>query len=184
MLASVASSEDVLQEAFLRFDRAYRAAQAGGGTRIESPRAYLSAVVTRLSIDELKSARVRRESYSGIWLPEPVVTDSDSPLMRAQGDPQAHAESAESLSMAFLLVLDRLNPVERAVFLLHDVFGYDFTEIAGIVDRSEVNCRQIATRARKRVRAEKPRLDADRARRDATAQRFFAAMMSGDMDEL
>jgi RNA polymerase sigma-70 factor, ECF subfamily len=184
MLASVASTEDILQEAFLRFDRVSRAAEAGEGTAIGSPRAYLSAVVTRLAIDELKSARVRRETYSGIWLPEPVVTDADSPLLRAQADPQAHAETAESLSMAFLLVLDRLKPVERAVFLLHDVFRYEFAEIAAIVDRTEVNCRQIATRARKRVREEKPRLDADRARRDATARRFFEAMTNGDIDGL
>ena len=184
MLASVASTEDILQEAFLRFDQASRRAEAGDGTPIESPRSYLSAVVTRLAMDELKSARVRRETYSGIWLPEPVVTDTDSPLARAQADPQAHAATAESLSMAFLLVLDRLNPVERAVFLLHDVFGYEFSEIAPIVDRTEANCRQIATRARKRVREDKPRLDADRARRDQTARRFFEAMTSGNIEGL
>jgi RNA polymerase sigma-70 factor (ECF subfamily) len=184
MLGSVASSDDILQEAYLRFDRACQAADAGESRPIDSPKAYLSAVVTRLAIDELRSARARRETYSGIWLPEPVMTDTDSPLIPPQTDPQAHAEAAESLSMAFLLVLDRLNPVERAVFLLHDVFGYDYAEIAGIVDRSEVNCRQIAARARKRVREEKPRLDADRARRDETARRFFEAMTSGDMDRL
>ena len=184
MLGSVASTEDILQEAFLRFDRASTAAEAGAGTPIESPKAYLSAVVTRLAIDELKSARVRRESYAGIWLPEPVVTDTDSPLIRVHADPQAHAETAESLSMAFLLVLDRLNPVERAVFLLHDVFGYEFSEIAEIVDRNEVNCRQIASRARKRVRQERPRLDADRALREETARRFFEAMTAGDIDGL
>jgi RNA polymerase sigma-70 factor (ECF subfamily) len=184
MLGSVASTEDILQETFLRFDRAAKAADAGDAAAIENPKAYLSAVVTRLAIDELKSARVRRETYSGIWLPEPVVTDTDSPLLRAQTDPQAHAEAAETLSMAFLLVLDTLNAVERAVFLLHDVFAYEFSEIAEIVGRSEVNCRQIARRARKRVRAEKPRLDADRVRRDATARRFFEAMTSGSIDEL
>ena len=181
MLGSVASSEDILQESFLRFDRASKAAEAGTGPRIESPRSFLSAVVTRLAIDELKSARARRERYGGIWLPEPVVTDPDSPLARAQADPHAHAEAAESLSMAFLLVLDRLNPIERAVFLLHDVFGYEFAEVAPIVDRSEVNCRQIAARARKRVREERPRLDADRQRRDETAKRFFDAMSVGDV---
>ena len=172
MLGSVASTNDVLQEAYLRFDRASQAAASGDGAPIESAKAYLSAVVTRLAIDELKSARVRRETYSGIWLPEPVVTDSD---------PYANAELAESLSMAFLLVLDRLNPVERAVFLLHDVFGYGYPEIAAIVGRSEVNCRQIAARARKRVREERPRLDADRARRNETARRFFEAMSAGDV---
>jgi RNA polymerase sigma-70 factor (ECF subfamily) len=184
MLGSAASTEDILQEAYLRFDRASSADEAGVCAPIESPRAYLSAVVTRLAIDELRSARVRRESYSGIWLPEPVVTDADSPLTRAQGDPQAHAETAETLSMAFLLVLDRLNPVERAVFLLHDVFGYTFAEIAEIVDRTDVSCRQIAARARKRVREERPRLDTDRARRDRTARRFLEAMGTGDVDAI
>lgn len=181
MLGSAASTDDVLQEAFVRFDRACRAAAAGEGPAIESARAYLSAVVTRLAIDELKSARVRRESYSGIWLPEPLLTDADSPLVRAEQDPHAHAEAAETLSMAFLLVLDRLNPIERAVFLLHDVFGYDFAEIATIVDRTQVNCRQIAARARRRVREERPRLDADRERRTDTARRFFDAMTTGDV---
>ena len=168
MLGSVATTDDILQEAWLRFARAQD---------VESPKAFLSTVVTRLAIDELKSARVRRETYSGIWLPEPVVTDSP-------GDPHANAELAESLSMAFLLVLDRLNPLERAVFLLHDVFGYDFAEIAAIVERSEVNCRQIAARARKRVREDRPQIDTDPVRREQTARRLFEAMNSGDMDAL
>ena len=196
MLGSVASAEDILQEAFLRYDRAARDAEAGSGPRIESAKAYLAAIVTRLAIDELKSARVRRESYVGVWLPEPVVTDEGSgagsaasPLPRLAvgdrvADPEAHAETAETLSMAFLLVLDRLNPVERAVFLLHDVFGYEFREIADIVGRSEVNCRQIAARARRRVRAERPRLEPDRHRRDEVARQFFAAMTAGDVDAL
>jgi RNA polymerase sigma-70 factor (ECF subfamily) len=173
MLGSVASAEDVVQDAFLRFDRARQR-----GDRIDSPKAYLSAIVTRLAIDETRSARVRRETYVGEWLPEPIVTDS------ADLDPAAQAEAAETLSMAFMLVLDRLDPVERAVFLLHEVFGYEFAEIATIVDRSEVNCRQIAVRARRRVRAEKPRLDADRRQRDETAQRFFEALTAGDVDRL
>jgi RNA polymerase sigma-70 factor (ECF subfamily) len=172
MLASVASAEDVVQEAFVRFDRATRE-----GTEVDSPKSYLSAVVTRLAIDELKSARSRRETYVGTWLPEPLVTDTAP-------DPAEQAEAAETLSMAFLLVLDRLNPVERAVFLLHDVFGYEFAEVASIVDRSEANCRQIAVRARRHVRAEKPRLDASRRERDAVAHRFFEAMTSGDVDGL
>src|SRR3954454_3689930 len=184
MLGSVASSDDILQEAYLRFDRACQTAEAGQSRPIESPKAYLSAVVTRLAIDELRSARVRRETYSGIWLPEPVVTDTDSPLIPPQTDPQAHAEAAETLSMAFLLVLDRLNPVERAVFLLHDVFGYEYGEIAPIVGKSEVNCRQIAARARRQVQGEKPRLDASRRARHDVARRFFCAMQSGDVDAL
>lgn len=175
MLGSVASTEDILQEAFLRFTRS---------EDVESAKAFLSAVVTRLAIDELKSARIRRESYSGIWLPEPVVTDTDSPLLHPPADPQFHAELSESLSMAFLLLLDRLNPIERAVFLLHDVFGYEFSEIATIVERTEVNCRQIATRARRRVRERRPSLDADTGRRDETASRLLNAMMAGDMDTL
>ncbi|MFL5755309.1 MAG: RNA polymerase sigma-70 factor [Chloroflexota bacterium] len=176
MLASVASAEDVLQEAFLRFDAAVRE-----GTAIASPKAYLSAVVTRLAIDELRSARVRREAYVGTWLPEPLLTDTTNEVAI---DPAAHAEAAETLSMAFLLVLDRLNPVERAVFLLHDVFGYEYAEIAPIVGKSEVNCRQIAARARRQVQGEKPRLDASRRARHDVAQRFFSAMRSGDVDDL
>jgi RNA polymerase sigma-70 factor (ECF subfamily) len=172
MLGSVASAEDVLQEAFVRFDRAIRE-----GTTVESSKPYLSAVVTRLAIDELKSARVRRETYVGTWLPEPLMTDTSV-------DPAGHIEAAETLSMAFLLVLDRLDAVERAVFLLHDVFGYEFDEIASIVDRSTANCRQIAVRARRRVRAERPRIDADRQAREEVARRFFAAMTSGDIDGL
>jgi RNA polymerase sigma-70 factor, ECF subfamily len=172
MLGSVGPAEDVLQEAFVRFDRAIEQ-----GTAIASPKAYLSAIVTRLAIDELKSARVRREMYVGTWLPEPLVTDTSV-------DPAGHVDAAETLSMAFLLVLDRLNAVERAVFLLHDVFGYGFDEVASIVGRSEANCRQIAVRARRRVRAERPRLDADRHAREAVARRFFEAMTSGDMEAL
>jgi RNA polymerase sigma-70 factor (ECF subfamily) len=178
MLSSVASAEDIVQEAFVRFDRASRE-----GTAIDSPKAYLSAVVTRLAIDDLKSARVRRETYVGTWLPEPLVTDSLVDRTTSI-DPAAHAEAAETLSMAFLLVLDRLNPVERAVFLLHDVFGYGFGEIAEIIDRSEENCRQIAVRARRHVRDEKPRLDASRRERDEVARRFFEAMTTGDVEGL
>jgi RNA polymerase sigma-70 factor, ECF subfamily len=172
MLGSVGSAEDIVQEAFLRFDRAARE-----GSAIDSPKAYLSAVVTRLAIDELRSARVRRETYVGTWLPEPLVTDS--PM-----DPAAHVEAAETLSMAFLLVLDRLSPVERAVFLLHDVFGYEFAETATIVDRSEANCRQIAVRARRRVQAEKPHLDVSRRERDEVADRFFEALRAGDVERI
>jgi RNA polymerase sigma factor (sigma-70 family) len=138
MLASASEAEDVVQEAFLR----YQAALADGST-VESTKAYLSAVVTRLAIDELKSARKRRETYSGQWLSEPAVTD--------HLDPESHIEEAESLSMAFLLLLDRLTPVERAVFLLHDVFAYEFSEIAAMVAKTEANCRQIAVRARRRI---------------------------------
>jgi RNA polymerase sigma-70 factor (ECF subfamily) len=173
MLGSVSEAEDVLQEAFLRYQRAL-----DDGADVESPKAYLSAVVTRLAIDELRSARARRETYVGQWLPEPLLTDP------AQPDPAAVAEQADALSMAFLLLLERLSPVERAVFLLHDVFGYDYGEIAEIVGKSEANCRQIAARARRHMEAGKPRFEASRRRRDELAARFFAAVAEGDVDAL
>jgi RNA polymerase sigma-70 factor (ECF subfamily) len=173
MLSSVGDAEDLVQEAFLRYERAL-----AGGDEIESPKAYLSAVVTRLAIDHLRSARVRRERYVGQWLPEPLLTDEGAE------DPAAHAEQADSLSMAFLLLLERLSPVERAVFLLHDVFGYGYDEIAQIVGKSEANCRQLATRARRHVEAEKPRFEASRRQRDELAARFFAAASKGDLDGL
>jgi RNA polymerase sigma-70 factor (ECF subfamily) len=172
MLGSVGAAEDIVQDAFLRFQGALSAA-----AEIGSPKAYLSAVVTRLAIDQLRSARVRRESYVGEWLPEPLLTDDDA-------DPAAHAEEADTLSMAFLLVLERLTPVERAVFLLHDVFAYGYDEIAAIVGKSEANCRQLALRARRHVEAEKPRFDVEREARDELAQRFFAAVAHGDLDGL
>jgi RNA polymerase sigma-70 factor (ECF subfamily) len=173
MLSSVADAEDIVQEAFVRYERAL-----AGGDEIESPKAYLSAVVTRLAIDHLRSARVRRERYVGQWLPEPLLTDEGAE------DPAAHAEQADSLSMAFLLLLERLSPVERAVFLLHDVFGYGYDEIAPIVGKSEANCRQLASRARRHVEAEKPRFEASRRERDELAARFFAAASEGDVDGL
>jgi RNA polymerase sigma-70 factor (ECF subfamily) len=170
MLASVSEAEDVVQEAFLRYERALTE-----GTAIDSPKAFLSAVVTRLSIDELRSARVRRETYVGEWLPEPLLTEDD---------PAARAEEADSLSMAFLLLLERLSPVERAVFLLHDVFGYGYDEVAPIVDKSEANCRQLALRARRHIESERPRFDASRKKRDELASRFLAAVTDGDLDSL
>jgi RNA polymerase sigma-70 factor, ECF subfamily len=172
MLGTVSDAEDIVQEAFLRYERAL-----GEGTRVESTRAYLSAVTTRLAIDHLRSARVRRESYVGQWLPEPLLTDDPD-------DPAAHAEQADSLSMAFLLVLERLNPVERAVFLLHDVFGYGYDEVAAIVGRSEANSRQLATRARRHLEARKRRFDASRQEQRELAERFFAAVTDGDVDRL
>jgi RNA polymerase sigma-70 factor (ECF subfamily) len=172
MLASVSEAEDVVQDAFLRYQQAL-----GDGVDVASPKAYLSAVVTRLCVDHLRSASKRRETYVGQWLPEPLLTD-------AAADPVAQAEQADSLSMAFLLVLERLNPVERAVFLLHDVFDYGYDEIAAIVGKSEANCRQLAARARRHVKAEKPRFDASGEQRDELAARFFAAFSEGDLDGL
>jgi RNA polymerase sigma-70 factor, ECF subfamily len=173
MLATVGDAEDVVQEAFLRYHRAIEA-----GTVVESPKAYLSAVTTRLAIDHLRSARVRRETYVGTWLPEPLLTDPGAP------DPAQASADADSLSMAFLLVLERLNPLERAVFLLHDVFGFEFTEIADIVAKSPDNCRQVAVRARRHVTTERPRFAASRAERDELADRFVAAVADGDVGSL
>jgi RNA polymerase sigma-70 factor (ECF subfamily) len=178
MLGSVADAEDIVQEAFLRYHRVV----ADGG-QIKSPKAFLSAVTTRLSIDQLRSARSHRESYIGPWLPEPMLTDPAAPGPAAP-DPAAHAEDADSLSMAFLLLLERLSPTERAVFLLHDVFDYDYAEIAGIIGKGEDNCRQLARRARQHVVEHKPRFDASRRERDELATRFFAAMGDGDMSGL
>jgi RNA polymerase sigma-70 factor (ECF subfamily) len=168
MLGSASEAEDVVQEAFLRYHR-----ESSSGTAVDSPKAYLSTITTRLAIDQLRSARVRRERYVGTWLPEPVVTDAES-------DVEAHAETADSLSMAFLVLLESLTPVERAVFLLHDVFDYGYEEIARVVGRNEQNCRQIAVRARRQVEAKRPRFEADRRQREELAQRFFEAVTNGD----
>jgi RNA polymerase sigma-70 factor (ECF subfamily) len=173
MLGSVTEAEDVVQETFLRYHRAL-----SEGAEIESAKAYLSAVITRLSIDQLRSARSRRETYVGEWLPEPLLADEGST------DPAGHAEQADSLSMAFLLLLERLSPVERAVFLLHDVFGYGYGEVAQIVDKSEDNCRQLALRSRRHIEQEKPRFEASRQEREQLAARFFAAVGGGKMDGL
>jgi RNA polymerase sigma-70 factor, ECF subfamily len=173
MLGSVAEAEDVVQDAFLRYEGAVE--RSG---KIESPKAYLSAVTTRLAIDELRSARARREQYIGEWLPEPLLTD-ESAL-----DGVRYVEEADSLSMAFLLVLERLTPVERAVFLMHDVFDYGYDEIAQIVGKSEANCRQLAVRARRHVVEEKPRFETSARRRDELADRFFDALGDGDVESL
>jgi RNA polymerase sigma-70 factor (ECF subfamily) len=171
MVGSVSEAEDLVQETFLRWQRA-----VADGVVIESLKAFLSATVTRLAIDQLRSARQRREEYVGTWMPEPLVTDGN--------DPAQSVEQADSLSMAFLLLLERLTPVERAVFLLHDVFNYDYDEVAGIVGKSEANCRQLALRARKHVEEERPRFEASASARDELAARFFGALGRGDLDGL
>jgi RNA polymerase sigma-70 factor, ECF subfamily len=173
MISSVSEAEDIVQEAFLRIHRA-----EAEGTRIESPKAYLSAVTTRLSIDHLKSARMRRAQYVGPWLPEPLLTDDSAT------DVAAHAETADSLSMAFLVLLESLTPVERAVFLLREVFDYGYDEIARIVDRTEDNCRQLYVRARRHVDEGRPRFEASRKQRDELVERFFAAAERGDFAAL
>jgi RNA polymerase sigma-70 factor, ECF subfamily len=172
MLGSVAEAEDVVQETFIRYHRALE-----DGTDIESPKAYLSATATRLAIDNLRSARVRRERYVGTWLPEPLVTDTEE-------DVAQHAETADSLSLAFLVVLESLSPVERAVFLLREVFDYRYDEIASVVGKTEDNTRQLAVRARRRVDERRPRFEASRRQRAELAERFFAAVDNGDTEGL
>jgi RNA polymerase sigma-70 factor (ECF subfamily) len=181
MLGSVSEAEDIVQEAFLRYHRAL-----AGAAPPESPRAYLSAVTTRLGIDHFRSARVRRETYPGEWLPEPLLTGAAAgpAPARVALDPADAAEQADSLSMAFLLLLERLSPVERAVFLLHDVFSYGYDETARIVGKSEDNCRQLARRARQHVSAGRPRFESAPGEREELASRFFAAVGDGDMDGL
>jgi RNA polymerase sigma-70 factor (ECF subfamily) len=171
MLGSVADAEDVVQEAMLRLH------QVQENEEIASPAAYLTTITTRLAIDQLRSARVKREQYFGPWLPEPVVTSDDDRVAEA-------AETADSLSLAFLVLLESLSPVERAVFLLHDVFDYDYDEIAKIVGKTSVNTRQLATRARRHVEERKPRFDADQQQREELADRFFAAAQDGNVDGL
>lgn len=178
MTGSVGDAEDIVQDALVGLTRAERA-----GTVISDLKAYLATSVTRLGINHLASARVRRETYVGEWLPEPVVVLGDRP------GPAEHAELADSLSMAFLVLLEALSPTERAVFLLREAFGYGYPDIARIVGKSEVNCRQIFARAGKRIpaaarAAEGPPSPARRAEGDAFARRFFEAAAGGDMDAL
>jgi RNA polymerase sigma-70 factor (TIGR02957 family) len=169
MLGSVSEAEDVVQEALLRVHQALR-----GGERIASPRAFVATVTTRLAINELRSARVRRERYFGEWLPEPIITDGD-------GDPAEQAEMADSLSLAMLVLLERLSPQQRAVLLLHDVFDYDHAQIAEIIGKSEGAVRQLATRARRHVKQRRPRFQTTREQRDELARRFFQASEQGDL---
>src|SRR4051794_34501835 len=169
MLGSVSESEDVAQEALLRLTR-----QEGP---IDEPAAWITTVTTRLSINVLRSARARREAYVGPWLPEPLLEDP------APG-PASRAELADSLSLALLVLLEQLNPVERAAYLLREVFGYEYAQIGEIIEQTEVNSRQLVTRARKRLEADRPRFDADEAARDALLERFLAAAEEGDLEAL
>ena len=178
MTGSVGDAEDIVQDAFLGLTRARQA-----GTTITDPKAYLTTTVTRLGINHLRSARVRRETYVGDWLPEPIVVPADGP------GPAEHAELADSLSMAFLVLLEALSPVERAVFMLREAFGYSYPDVAGITGKTEVNCRQIFARARQRIaaggqaRGSTPS-PARRAETEELARRFFATADGGDMDVL
>jgi RNA polymerase sigma-70 factor, ECF subfamily len=169
MLGSVSEAEDVAQEALLRLTSQENA--------IDEPAAWVTTVATRLSINVLRSARARREAYVGPWLPEPLLEDPAP-------SPASHAELADSLSLAMLVLLERLTPVERAAYLLREVFGYEYAEIADIIERTEVNSRQLVTRARKHLEAERPRFDADEAARDALLERFLAAAEEGDLRAL
>ncbi|MEU8793240.1 RNA polymerase sigma-70 factor [Streptomyces sp. NPDC048643] len=169
ILGSVTEAEDAVQETWLRW--------AASRTQPRSARAYLAAVVTRISIDVLRSARVRREEYVGPWFPEPLLDDPYE-------DPERSAELADSLSMAALLLLERLSPLERAVFVLREVFGFGFGDIAAAVGRSDTACRQLAVRARRHMDAGRPRFEVDRRAREELAGRFFDAFREGDVDGL
>jgi RNA polymerase sigma-70 factor, ECF subfamily len=169
ILGSVSEAEDAVQETWVRYETS--AAQP------RSAKAFLSAAVTRISIDVLRSARVRREEYVGQWFPEPLLSDPYQ-------DPERSAELADSVSMAALLLLERLSPLERAVFVLREVFGFSFPEVASAVGRSEAACRQLAVRARRHVDAGRPRFEADRRKREELASRFFGALREGDVDGL
>jgi RNA polymerase sigma-70 factor, ECF subfamily len=169
MLGSVSDAEDVVQESFVRYRRAI-----DDGVVVDSTRPYLASIATRLSLDHLKSARVQRETYVGMWLPEPLLADP-------MPDVSAHAEIADSLSTAFLVLLETLSPTERAVFLLRDVFAYEFDEIAPVVGKSADNCRQLLVRARKHIDERRPRYEASREQKRELADRFFAAVEVGDV---
>ena len=171
MLGSVSEAEDVVQEGFLRLHRVRES-----GERIESPRAYLSTVVARLSIDQLRSARVRRETYVGEWLPEPLLASADDPAHRA--------EMADSLSLAFLVLLESLSPEQRAAFLLHEVFDEPYERVAEIIATSEENARQLVSRARRHVEERRPRFEVSREQQEQLAASFFAATEGGDLEAL
>ncbi len=170
MLGSVMDAEDIVQETYLQWQRR-------GDIVVASPKAFLSTIVTRQSINHLHAAHTQRETYPGPWLPEPLI---------AEGEPDIADTTVlhESLSMAFLVLLESLTPVERAIFLLHDVFAYDFHEIAGIVGKGEANCRQIARRARQQIQAQRPRFDPDPVHREQLMEQFIAAVTDGDLSGL
>jgi RNA polymerase sigma-70 factor, ECF subfamily len=167
MLGSVTEAEDVVQDAYLRWHGADRAV-------VDDPRAYLTRTVVRLCLDQMKSARARREEYVGVWLPEPIVN--------TQVDPEMQTELADTVSMALLVALERLSPAERAAYLLHEVFDQDYGEIAKALDRSEAACRQLVSRAREHVQASRPRFSPNREQQQRLISAFFSAIRSGDVD--
>ena len=170
MLGSAADAEDVLQDAYIRWQRAK-------GADVRSPKDYLSTTVTRLALDHLRSARVRREVYVGPWLPEPLVGVDAS-------DPLAATTLAESLSTAFLVLLERLTPTQRAAFLLREVFAFEYADIARILRSNEANARQLVQRAKRQVTEGRPRFTSDSRQADELVRRFLTACTTGDMDGL
>jgi RNA polymerase sigma factor (sigma-70 family) len=193
MVGSVSEAEDIVQDAFLRLQRSGQLPAAGHASQtpdrvpladdparggaiapVRSPEAYAATITTRLAIDHLRSARARREAYVGPWLPEPLLTDADA-------DPAHRIERDETLSMAFLVLLERLSPVERAVFVLREVFQYEYEDIAEIVGKEPGNCRQIMARARRHIEDQRPRFEASPQRRMELAEQFLAALNDGDV---
>ncbi|MBA3637097.1 MAG: RNA polymerase sigma-70 factor [Rubrobacteraceae bacterium] len=170
MTGSVMEAEDAVQEAYLRWQQASE-------DEVRSPSSYLSTVVTRLCIDRLRSARVRREQYVGPWLPEPLLGEQAREI-------ESKADLEDTLSMAFLVLLESLTPVERAVFLLREVFGYEYAEIAALVGKSEANCRQISRRARQSVAARRPRFESSPQQEERLMEGFLQASLGGDMEAL
>src|SRR5580692_5117875 len=167
MLGTRSDAEDIVQDAYLRW-------QSASQEEVRAPKSYLTTVVARLSLDSLKSARRKRETYVGEWLPEPLVEPSGSSAV----------EMAESLSLAFLHILETLSPDERVAFLLREVFEADYAEIAATLDTSEANCRQLIARARKHIRDRRPRFQVDRARQQSVLQQFLIAAQTGDPSKL
>ncbi len=173
MVGSAMDAEDLVQDAYLRW-------QSAATEEIDNPKAFLTTVVTRLAIDHYRSARVQREQYVGSWLPEPILTDVNKRVIH-DGDPVA---LADTVSMAFLVLLETLSPAQRAVFLLRDVFDFPYRDIAAIVDQSEPSCRQMASRARAHIRAGRPRFEVARDEHEALTRRFLQSCATGDLDAL
>jgi RNA polymerase sigma-70 factor (ECF subfamily) len=171
MLGTVTDAEDMVQETFLRWQQTAEAT-------VKSAKSYLSTIITRLCIDHLRSARVQREQYVGPWLPEPIMTQQQT------DDPAAQVELADSLSIAFLVVLERLSPIERAVFLLREVFEYDYDEIAQMVEKSPANCRQILRRSRQHITAQRPRFSVSQQQQEQITAKFLEASTQGDLQGL
>ncbi len=177
MLGSAMDAEDIVQEAWLRF-------QTADSVNIESPKAYLSTIVTRLSINYLNSAKVQRESYIGPWLPEPLLTDEVALPIQGIQSPSQNLAQHDAISMAFLVLLERLSPAERAVFLLREVFEYDYAEIAAVLEKSEVACRQLFSRARRHISQHRPRFDSSAEAHERLVESFLEAVEAGDVDGL